>query len=313
MSLNQHKIYLAPLRGVTDSIFRNVFEHYFGKFDFLLTPFIPTVKGTIVNPSHIRDVLPEKNDCTRIIPQIIGNDPTQFLILAHALHDRGYQSVNWNLGCPSPQIVRKMRGSGLLPHYDTIKWFLDTVLPHLRCPLSLKVRLGYETELDLLKLMPLFNEYPLQEITVHARTGVQMYNGVVKLDEFQKCSSFSSHKIIYNGDIISLSFFETLTERFPSVSGWMIGRGVIADPFLLEAIRTGTHKKDVARLHAFHNDIYKLNREILFGPAHLLGKMKELWSYLAQSFPEKPKLLKNILKVTRVDQYERLMGQAFGE
>lgn len=312
MSLNRHKIYLAPLRGVTDSIFRNVFEKHFGKFDYLLTPFIPTVKGTVVNPSHIRDVLPEKNDCARVIPQIIGNDPAQFIILANTFHDLGYHSVNWNLGCPAPQIVRKKRGSGLLPLFDTIKSFLDSVLPALRCPLSLKVRLGYETEQDLLKLMPLFNGYPLHEITIHARTGVQMYDGVVNLEGFGKCGSLSRHRIIYNGDIVSLPFFNTLTQRFPSVNGWMIGRGAIADPFLLEAVRCGTCKRDITRLQVFHNEIYLLNSRVLHGPAHLLGKMKELWSYLAHSFPEKPKLLKNILKATKVEQYERLMDQLFG-
>ncbi|HEX2958704.1 MAG TPA: tRNA-dihydrouridine synthase, partial [Chitinispirillaceae bacterium] len=80
---SHHQIYLAPLRGVTDSIFRNVFEQYFGTFDYLLTPFIPTVKGDIVNPSHLRDVAVERNDVKRVIPQIIGNDPAQFVVLAN--------------------------------------------------------------------------------------------------------------------------------------------------------------------------------------------------------------------------------------
>jgi tRNA-dihydrouridine synthase len=312
MTLNSHQIYLAPLRGVTDSIFRNVFETYFGKFDYLLTPFIPTVKGTVVNPSHLRDVAIDRNDRARVIPQIIGNDPAQFQVLANTLHDMGYLSVNWNLGCPSPQIARKKRGSGLLPHYDTIRWFLDEVIPFLHCPLSLKVRLGYETDQDLLKLMPLFNEYPIQEITIHARTGIQMYEGHVNLDGFQKSIALSKHRIIYNGDIVSLQFFDMLTKQFPTINGWMIGRGVVADPFLLDAIRNGKYKREISKLQAFHDEIYLQSSRILNGPSHLLGKMKELWSYLAQSFPEKPKLLKNILKVTRIDQYTKLTDQVFG-
>jgi tRNA-dihydrouridine synthase len=289
-----------------------VFETYFGKFDYLLTPFIPTVKGTVVNPSHIRDVAIDRNDRARVIPQIIGNDPAQFLVLANTFHDMGYRSVNWNLGCPAPQIVRKKRGSGLLPYLDTIRWFLDAVIPFIHCPLSLKVRLGYETDQDLFKLMPLFNEYPIQEITIHARTGIQMYDGLVNLDSFQRCSALSKHKIIYNGDIVSLHFFKMLTERFPTIKGWMIGRGVVADPFLLEAIRNDYYKREISKLRTFHDEIYLQNSKILNGPSHLLGKMKELWSYLAQSFPEEPKLLKNILKVTRIDQYTKLTDQVFG-
>lgn len=305
------QIYLAPLRGVTDSIFRNVFEQYFGKFDYLLTPFIPTVKGDIVNPSHIRDVAVGRNDLNRVIPQIIGNDPAQFAVLANTLYSMGYRSVNWNLGCPSPQIARKKRGSGLLPHIDTIKQFLDAVFPSLNGPLSLKVRLGYESEQELLNLMPMFNEYPIQEITIHARTGIQMYDGTVNLDGFERCSSLSKHKIIYNGDITTIEMFNGLKMRFPSIKAWMIGRGVIASPLLLATIRGGDHIRDVSKIKNFHDELYLQSSQVLCGPTHLLGKMKELWSYLAQSFPEHPKLLKNILKSTRIEQYRKLMDQVF--
>jgi tRNA-dihydrouridine synthase len=309
---SDHQIYLAPLLGVTDSIFRNVFEKYFGKFDYLLTPFIPTVKGDIVNPSHIRDVAVDRNDLNRVIPQIIGNDPNQFLVLANTLHSMGYRSVNWNLGCPSPQIVKKKRGSGLLPHIDIIKQFLDIVIPSIHCPLSLKVRLGFESDQELFTLMPLFNEYPIQEITIHARTGVQMYDGHVNIDGFEKCSSVSRHKIIYNGDITTPEMFNTLKKRFPSVNAWMIGRGVVGSPFLLEEIRCTSHSRDISKIRMFHDDLYIQNSRILHGPSHLLGKMKELWSYLIKSFPEHPKLLKNILKATKIEQYAKLMDQVFG-
>jgi tRNA-dihydrouridine synthase len=310
---SDHQIYLAPLLGVTDSIFRNVFEQYFGKFDYLLTPFIPTVKGDIVNPSHLRDVAVDRNDLDRVIPQIIGNDPAQFVVLANTLHAMGYRSVNWNLGCPSPQIIRKKRGSGLLPHADIIKQFLDTVVPSLHCPLSLKVRLGYESDQELLRLMPLFNEYPIQEITVHARTGIQMYDGIVNLDGFEKCSSVSRHKIIYNGDIATIDMFNLLKKRFPSVHAWMIGRGVVGLPFLLKAIRGDGYARDISQLRKFHDELYLRNSRILHGPSHLLGKMKELWSYLIQSFPEQSKLLKSIHKATKLEQYAKLIDQVFGE
>ncbi len=312
-STRNDQIYLAPLLGVTDSIFRNVFEQYFGNFDYLLTPFIPTVKGDIVNPSHIRDVAVDRNDVNRVIPQIIGNDPVQFIVLANTFHAMGYRSVNWNLGCPSPQIVRKRRGSGLLPHIDSIKHFLDTVIPYIQCPLSLKVRLGLESVQELLILMPLFNEYPIQEITIHARTGTQMYDGNVNLDGFEQCSALSHHKIIYNGDITVLDTFNTLKKRFPSINAWMIGRGVVRSPFLLQEIRGTGCTRDISVIKNFHDELYLRNSSILHGPSHLLGKMKELWSYLVQSFPDQPKLLKNILKVTKLEQYAALMGQVFGE
>jgi tRNA-dihydrouridine synthase len=311
MNLLSPVLYCAPLRGVTDYIFRNSFEHHFGRFDYLLTPFIPTVKGLCVNPSHLRDVHMEHNDRSRVIPQIIGNNPSEFIVLARALHDMGYPVVNLNLGCPSPQITRKKRGSGLLPHVSYLTWFLDEVIPRMPCPLSIKTRLGYELDSDLQKLIPLFNQYPLHDIIIHARTGIQMYAGNVNLDAFEVCLSLSKHRIVYNGDITSLTFFEQLRQRFSTVNHWMIGRGVAADPFLLSAIRSGTYTKEPLRIKEFHDDIYVRNSRILHGPAHLLGKMKELWSYLATSFPEHPHLQKKILKTSSLRHYDEVIARLF--
>ncbi|HEX2957081.1 MAG TPA: hypothetical protein VHO70_09610, partial [Chitinispirillaceae bacterium] len=84
-------------------------------------------------------------------------------------------------------------------------------------------------------------------------------------------------------------------------------------PFLLESIRGGNSFRDVSKIKKFHDELYLQSSRSLHGPAHLLGKMKELWSYLAQSFPEQPKLLKNIFKVTKLEQYAKLMDQVFRE
>jgi len=304
-------LYCAPIRGVTDYIFRNIFEKYFGRFDFLLTPFIPTVRGRIINPSHLRDVQKEHNDLSRVIPQIIGNNASQFIVLAKTLHDIGYLSVNWNLGCPSPQITRKKRGCGLLPHPDILRSFLDIVMKAPPCPLSLKVRLGFENDHELESLIPLFNQYPFHEVIIHARTGVQIYDGRVNLDIFEQCVESFKHPVIYNGDITTPDFFESLRTRFSSVNRWMIGRGIVSNPFLLEELQAGTCQFDKKRIQQFHDELYTQNSTILSGPAHLLGKMKELWSYLASSFPEDPKLLKKILRTTTLRHYSQIITKLF--
>ena len=40
--------------------------------------------------------------------------------MAKALHDLGYEEVNWNLGCPHKPVRKKQRGSGLLPHPERV-------------------------------------------------------------------------------------------------------------------------------------------------------------------------------------------------
>lgn len=64
----------------------------------------------------------------RVIPQILGNSPEDFIAMGNVLYDLGYRCINWNLGCPFPQVAKKFKGSGLLPHPDRVDAFLERVL-----------------------------------------------------------------------------------------------------------------------------------------------------------------------------------------
>ena len=198
------QLYLAPLRGFTDYIYRNTFIRHFDGFDGALAPFIPTVTADRVKPSHFRDILPENNSTLPIVPQIISNRSADFINLAVRLFDLGYSSVNWNLGCPFPMVAKKKRGSGLLPYPERIDDFLDKTVSSIPNRLSIKTRLGRRKIADIIELMPIFNRYPLAEIIIHPRTGIQMYDGKTDLDTFERCLAQSDHRVIYNGDIIDL-------------------------------------------------------------------------------------------------------------
>lgn len=307
MNTNNHIFYLAPLRGITDCFFRTAFEKYFGRFDFLMTPFIPTVKGKAVARSHIKDILSEDNDRKRVIPQIIGNNPEEILTLASCLTDLGYSTVNWNLGCPFTPVTRKKRGSGLLPYPEMIRSILDKLVPSLSCSLSVKVRLGLNDKHDLEKVIPVFNDFPLSEVIIHPRTGSQEYSGCVDIEAFRICASECRHRVVYNGDIFTADDFANLSKSFPEINRWMIGRGVIANPFLLQALRGCDAEPDRSRLRLFHDEFYCNVSRILSGPAHVLGRMKGLWLYLAGSFPEEKKLLKKIQKTKSIASYMELI------
>ena len=47
------------------------------------------------------------------------------------------------------------------------------------------------------------------------------------------------------------------------------------------------------------------------GKLHVLFKMKELWVYLAEQFPEEERLIKKMKKASRLEEYEELAGEMF--
>ena len=309
------RLILAPLRGFTDYIYRNTFTRHFDGFDAALAPFIPTVRADGVKPSHLKDVLPENNLAMPITPQLIGNNPDDFIPLAQSLFDLGYESVNWNLGCPFPMVAKKLRGSGLLPYPKRIEAFLEKTISSIPNRLSIKARLGRKQADEIIKLMQIFNQYPLDEIIIHPRTGVQMYHGEPDLDTFEKCLKMSKHRIIYNGDIYNWAGFTVISKRFKSVNLWMIGRGAISNPFLPAIIKSGKDNwsNKVERFRLFYEDLFEQYQQAFSGPGHLLDRMKGFWTYFSKSFKNGNKIKKKIQRSHKLQRYQEIVERFFNE
>ena len=298
-------IILAPLQGFTDVTYRNVFSDHFSGVDEAVAPFISTMGQRRLKPSRIKDVDPANNKNLFVTPQILGNVAGDFIFLADHLYEMGLKKINWNLGCPHSKIVKKKRGSGLLLYPEEIDAFLNTVIPKISNTLSIKLRLGRKSKNEIFKVLPVLNKYPLDEIILHSRTGLQMYEGTSDHDAFEKALLCSRHPLTYNGDIINLSSFHTIQKKFPHVRRFMIGRGLLSNPFLAEDIKKIiVNKNKMGRLKEFHDDLFDNYQKIFSGPAHLTGRMKGFWSYLGPSFKQSKKLLKNILKTNSITEYQ---------
>jgi tRNA-dihydrouridine synthase B len=307
-------LYLAPLRGFTNALFRRIFFAHFEGIDAAIAPFISTLSVKQIRRVHIKDVLPENNPDAPLIPQLIGNDPEAFLQLAQRFSDLGYDTVNWNLGCPFQIVANKRRGSGMLPYPNLIDAFLERVMSASPIRISIKTRIGRMGKEEFFKLIPVFNRYPLAELIIHPRTGIQMYTGEVDLDTFEQSLSLLTMPVVYNGDISDYPTFVRLKNRFPGISRWMIGRGALANPFLPAIIRSKGKPfptPSMVQFKAFHDDLYAAYQTELSGQAHLLGKMKGYWQFFSLTFENGQKIFKKIKKVNSIRKYEALVEKSW--
>ncbi|MFZ2633544.1 MAG: tRNA-dihydrouridine synthase family protein [Desulfosalsimonadaceae bacterium] len=308
-------LYMGPIRGGTDHIYRNAFARHFAGFDLAVAPFINCINANKITPKYVHGLLPENNTGMPVIPQILSKSAEGFANLANYLTDLGYDTVNWNLGCPFPQVANKHRGSGLLPFPDKIREFLDAVIPSLRGRLTIKTRLGREHRDEILALMPVFNDYPIGELIIHPRTGRQMYEGTPDLSAFGDCLELSRHPVVYNGDIRTNDDFKRLSERFPKIDRWMIGRMALVDPFLPEVIKTGKDEisdtDKIGKIRAFHDDLFEEYSRTLYGPSHITDRMKGLMVYFLLGFQDTHNALKKIKKTRTPEQYIAAVNQFF--
>jgi tRNA-dihydrouridine synthase B len=256
--MKQPRLYMAPMKGFTDHMFRSTFADHFGGFDLAVAPFISSKSDKKIKKKYVRDVLPENNSRLPVIPQILSKTAEDFTVLANYLHDLGYGTVNWNLGCPYPMVAKKQRGSGMLPHTDMIHEFLDNVIPAIKGTLSIKIRLGWSSADDIFRLLPILKQYPLEELIIHPRTGIQRHDGEVDLEAFAQCIAAINHPVVYNGDIKTPEDFKRLSQRFGDVSRWMIGRWFLSNPFLPFIIKEGedTIQDKIQILQQFNESLF---------------------------------------------------------
>lgn len=281
-------IFLAPLQGFTDFIFRNVYSRHYTGIDIAVSPFIPLTDGKNRISNTAKDLLPANNQAMLVIPQLLGNKAEQFIHISQMLHDWGYNILNWNLGCPVKNVTRKKRGSGLLPHPELVREILEKIIPLIPQLLSIKLRLGLNNTDDIYKLIPVLNDFPLENIIIHPRISTQMYEGEIHHDVLQDFLPLIKHEIVYNGDIFSLADFQNVRNKYPTISKWMIGRGVFCNP-LLPAIIKGNKipsvKENDEMFLTFLLDLYN-ELQIHLPDFLVLDRIKDLWKLFSKRFSE---------------------------
>jgi len=295
------KIYLAPLQGVTDWIFREVYISHFGGIDKYFSPFIRIDKGQYYRPNQKKDILPENNELQKPIPQFLGKDIESFQLFEDLCHEHGYEEVNLNFGCPYPMVTNRGFGAGILEHPDVIEKFLNEIFASTKLKISIKSRLGKNSIGELMKLLPLIQNYPVEELIVHPRTADQMYTGTVHMEEFEKIADNSSLSICYNGDIKSKADIDAIGEKYPNVKSIMIGRGLLENPEML------SEAEDTAKLKDFHLKIAELCCKKYSGDAAILKRLVEMWTYHHKKYSADLKIFKKVKKCRNLNDYKAML------
>jgi len=306
------EIYLAPLQGYTDWIFREAFSEHIGHFDKTFSPFIRIQQGEFYRPNQCNDILPEHNTFQKPVPQFLGNDISSFQRFEELCHENRYDEMNINMGCPFPVVVNKGMGAGMLLHPDRIEKLLQGIFATTKLNISIKCRLGQDSVAEFEQLIPIFNNFPLYEIIIHPRVGKQQYKGEVDLDSFAGYASMLKHPVCYNGNILSIADVVKIHAISPQVNRLMIGRGILQNPFLLAAIKEQkiTHDEKVRMLRNFHLSVIELCKQKYSGDIHIIKRMEEFWAYHAEGFEDGRKIYKQLKKCTTLTKYEGVILSA---
>lgn len=95
------------------------------------------------------------------------------------------------------------------------------------------------------KLVPQFQEWGVQGITLHGRSRDQRYTKSANWEYIEQCGQLVSrehdnHPFFFgNGDVMSPVEYQQKLLETPNVDGIMIGRGALIKPWIFSEIKTG--------------------------------------------------------------------------
>ena len=300
------QLYLAPMEEITGYMFRNVTDRHFPGADKFITPFVVPNQRNIIKTKDGREINPEHNSGKNVVIQVLTNSAEYFIELAEYIYGLGYEEINLNFGCPSNTVAKKFRGSGMLIDLKQMDTFLKEVFESevfSGRKLSIKTRIGYDSDEYWDEIVDIYNRYPISELIVHPRIKTDMYGNVPRMEAFRYAVEHYDGNLVYNGDIYTAERFRELEEEFSGskVTGMMLGRGAVANPGIFREIRTG-QRATTNEIKEWHDDLFDTYAET-FSPKDAMFKLKEVWFYLGKSFADIDKPLKAIRKSTTEQEY----------
>jgi tRNA-dihydrouridine synthase B len=223
-------LYLAPMAGVTDYIFRGLCKELGA--DVLVTEFV-SAEG-ILQADHRTRAYTEFEDAHRPVGvQLFGADGQRMGEAARKIVDwKQPDFIDINFGCPVNKVVSKNGGSSLLKDCPLLSSVASGIVKAVSVPVTAKMRIGWDqNSINALEVIKRLEDAGIQAIAIHGRTKAQGYSGQADWDVIAQCAAAASVPIIGNGDIGTGADVER-HRRNTKVSGVMIGRAAMMNPWV---------------------------------------------------------------------------------
>ncbi len=226
---------LAPMAGVTDTVFRR-FIRNLGGCGLIMTEFTSADGVLRKKDQKAKRYLHFYEDEHPISAQLFGSDPRVMAEAARMVEGLGFDLVDLNLGCPAKKVVKCNGGSGLLRDLPAIGKIFESVRAAVSIPFTVKFRAGWnDEEIVCVELARMAESCGLAAVALHARTREQGYSGPARWEWIAAVKSAVRIPVIGNGDIRSPEDACAMVTQ-TGCDAVMIGRTAPSNPWIFRQI-----------------------------------------------------------------------------
>ncbi len=246
----QFPLYLAPMAGVTDLVFRRICKELGA--DVMVTEFV-SAEGIIQADDRTRVYTEFDEEQRPVGVQLFGADGARMAEAARKIIDwKQPDFIDINFGCPVKKVVSRNGGSSLLKDCPVLADVASKIAKGVgdQVPVTAKIRTGWDQELiNAPEVCKILEDCGMQAIAIHGRTRAQGYTGEADWEIIDECSRTVSVPIVGNGDIASGEDVER-RRNSTGVSGVMIGRAAMQYPWVFRDakhyLETGEHPEPLS-------------------------------------------------------------------
>ncbi len=220
---------LAPMAGVTDTIFRRVIRSL-GGCGLIMTEFT-SAEGVTRSAAKTLRYLYFDQDEHPIAAQLFGANPEVMATAAALVEDLGFDQIDINLGCPAKKVV-KCGGSGLLKDLQQLERVLGAVRAAAKIPMTIKMRSGWDdANIVAVEVARMAEGIGVEAVAVHPRTRTQAYSGQANWSIIARVKQAVKIPVIGNGDIRVPQDAERMIAE-TGCDAVMIGRTAATNPWI---------------------------------------------------------------------------------
>jgi tRNA-dihydrouridine synthase B len=226
---------LAPMAGVTDTVFRR-FIRNLGGCGLIMTEFTSADGVLRKKDQKAKRYLHFYEDEHPISAQLFGSNPEVMAEAARMVEGLGFDLVDLNLGCPAKKVVKCNGGSGLLRDLPAIGKIFEAVRAAVTIPFTVKFRAGWnDEEIVCVELARMAESCGLAAVALHARTREQGYSGNARWEWIAAVKDAVKIPVIGNGDIRSPEDACAMVTQ-TGCDAVMIGRTAPSNPWIFRQI-----------------------------------------------------------------------------